>query len=146
MPTLLHVAQNYWWKRRTMADLHDDVTYEGWGKSLAAGHRECMGNSKRMFRRSISLLLGKTDRLHALMFATQRVGVFISESDWYCHTVSGVNWLESRQWFGWWCLPLYFFWKMAKTCVLKLLVSHFYILCACIIFLFCAMGRVGRRE
>ena len=64
-----------------MADLHDDVTYEGWGKSLAAGHRECMGNSKRVLRRFISLLRGKTDRLHVLIFATQRVGVFISESD-----------------------------------------------------------------
>ena len=61
-----------------MADLHDDVTYEGWGKSSAAGH---MGNSKRVLRRSISLLRGKTDRLHVLIFATQRVGVFISESD-----------------------------------------------------------------
>ena len=66
---------------RAMADLHDDVTYEGWGKSSAAGHRECMGNSKRVLRRSISLLRGKTDHLHALIFATQRVGVFISESD-----------------------------------------------------------------
>ena len=65
----------------SMADLHDDVTYEGWGKSSAAGHRECMGNSKRVLRRSISLLRGKTVRLHALIFATQRVGVFISESD-----------------------------------------------------------------
>ena len=64
-----------------MADLHDDVTYEGWGKSSAAGHRECMGNSECVLRRSISLLRGKTDRLHALIFATQRVGVFISESD-----------------------------------------------------------------
>ena len=64
-----------------MADLHDDVTYDGWGKSSAAGHRECMGNSERVLRRSVSLLLGKADRLHALIFATQRVGVFISESD-----------------------------------------------------------------
>ena len=64
-----------------MANLHDDVTYEGWGKSLAAGHRECMGNSKRVLRSSISLLRGKTDCLHALIFATQRVDVFISESD-----------------------------------------------------------------
>ena len=24
-----------------MADLHNDVTYEGWGKTSAAGHREC---------------------------------------------------------------------------------------------------------
>ena len=44
-----------------MADLHDDVMYESWGKSSAAGHRECMGNSKRVLRRSVSLLLGKTD-------------------------------------------------------------------------------------
>ena len=66
---------------RAMADLHDDVTYEGWGKSSAAGHRECMGNSKRVLRRSISLLRGKTDRLHALIFATQRVGVFIDNRD-----------------------------------------------------------------
>ena len=64
-----------------MADLHDDITYKGWGKSSAAGHRICMGNSKCVLRRSISLLRGKTDRLHALIFATQRVGVFISESD-----------------------------------------------------------------
>ena len=39
-----------------MADLHNDVTYEGWGKTSAAGHRECMGNSKRVLRRSFSLL------------------------------------------------------------------------------------------
>ena len=64
-----------------MADLHDDVTYEGWGKSSAAGHRECMGNSKRVLIRSISLLHRKTDRLHALILATQRVGIFIGESD-----------------------------------------------------------------
>ena len=64
-----------------MADLHDDVTNKGWSKSSAAGHRECMGNSKRVLRRSISLLHRKTDRLHALIFATQRIGVFISESD-----------------------------------------------------------------
>ena len=65
-----------------MADLHDDVTYEGWawGKSSAAGRRECVWNSKRVLRRSVSLLLGKTDRLHALIFDTQRVDVFISES------------------------------------------------------------------
>ena len=68
-------------RRGRPADLHDDVTYQGWGKSSAAGHRECMGNSKRVLRRSVSLLLGKTDRLHALIFATKRVGVFISESD-----------------------------------------------------------------
>ena len=68
-------------KNLVMADLHNDVTYEGWGKTSAAGHRECMGNSKRVLRRSISLLRGKSDRLHALIFATQRVGVFISESN-----------------------------------------------------------------
>ena len=28
----------------TMADLHNDVTYEGWGKNPAEPHRECMGN------------------------------------------------------------------------------------------------------
>ena len=61
-----------------MADLHVDVTYKGWGKSSAAGHRECMGNSKRVLRRSISSLRRKTDRLHVLIVATQRVGVFIS--------------------------------------------------------------------
>ena len=61
--------------------MHDDVMYEGWGKSSAAGHRECMGNSKRVLRRSVSMLLRKTDRLHALILATQRVGAFISESD-----------------------------------------------------------------
>ena len=72
-----------------MADLHDDVTYEGWGKTSAAGHRECMGNSKRVSRRSICLPRGKTDHLNALIFATQRVGVFISESDG-CITVRRV--------------------------------------------------------
>lgn len=36
------------------------------------------GNSKRMLR---SLLRGKTDRLHALIIATRRGGVLISESD-----------------------------------------------------------------
>ena len=67
----------------TMSNLHDDVTYKGWGKSSAAGHRECTGNSKCVLRRSVSLLRGKTDRLHVLIFATQRVGVhvFMSESD-----------------------------------------------------------------
>ena len=62
-----------------MANLHDDVTYKGWGKSLAAGHRECMGNSKRILRRSISLLRGKNDRLHALIFATQLVYSYASQ-------------------------------------------------------------------
>ena len=64
-----------------MDDLHDDVTYEDWDKSLVAGHKECMGNSKCVLRRPFSLLCGKTDRLQALLFATQRVSVFISESD-----------------------------------------------------------------
>ena len=32
-----------------VADLHDDVTYEGW--VLA---RECMGNSKRVLRRCVA--------------------------------------------------------------------------------------------
>ena len=35
------------------AVLHDDIMYEGWGKTLAAGHR------------IISLLHGKANRLHA---------------------------------------------------------------------------------
>ena len=64
-----------------MADLHNDVTYEGWGKTSAAGHRECMGNSKRVLKRSFSLQHGRTDRLHALRIATQRGGVFISEAN-----------------------------------------------------------------
>ena len=64
------------------------------GKSLAAGHRERMGNSKRVLRRSVSLLLGKTDHLHALIFATQIVSVFISESDgciaiWWVELLTG---------------------------------------------------------
>ena len=40
-----------------------------------------MGNSKRMLRRTVSSLRGKTNRLHALIVATRRGGVFISESD-----------------------------------------------------------------
>ena len=36
-------------------------------------------------------------------------------------------WLERRRWFSWWCLPLYFFWKTAKTCVLKLFVNHLFV-------------------
>ena len=59
-----------------MADLH-----KGWGKTSAAGHGECMGNSKCVLKRSISLQHGKTDRLHALIIATQRAGVFISEAN-----------------------------------------------------------------
>ena len=59
-----------------MADLH-----KGWGKTSAADHRECMGNSKCVLKRSISLQQGKTDCLHALIIATQRSGVFISEAN-----------------------------------------------------------------
>ena len=74
-----------------MADLHDDVTYEGptWGKSSAAGRTECVRNSKRVLRRSVSLLPGKTDRLHdhALIFDTQRVDVFISDESVGCIAV-----------------------------------------------------------
>ena len=40
-----------------------------------------MGNSKRVLKRSISLQHGRTDRLHALIIATQRDGVFISETN-----------------------------------------------------------------
>ena len=64
-----------------MADLHNDVTYEGWGKTSAAGHRECMENSKRMLKRYFSLQPGRTDHLYALRIATQRGGVFISEAN-----------------------------------------------------------------
>ena len=64
-----------------MADLHNDVTYKGWGKTSAAGHKECMGNSKHMLKRSISLQHGRTNRLHALRIATQRGGVFMSEAN-----------------------------------------------------------------
>ena len=53
-----------------MANLHNDVTYEGWGKTSAAGHRECMEISKSMLERFISLLHGKTDHLHAPIMAT----------------------------------------------------------------------------
>ena len=43
------------------ADLYDDVTYEGWGKSSAAGHRECTGNSKRVLRRSVMQFATRKD-------------------------------------------------------------------------------------
>ena len=91
----------------------DDVTYEGWSKGSAAGHRGCMGNSKYILRRSICLLCGKTDRLHVLMAATRRGGIFISKSigciaircvasiDWKAADVSvdvsGVLFLEKGQ-------------------------------------------------
>ena len=57
-----------------------------WLETLGlAGHRECMGNSKRVLRRSISWLRGKTNCLHALIIAARRIGVFISEFRWpYC--------------------------------------------------------------
>ena len=64
-----------------MANLHNDVMYEGWGKTSAAGHRECMGNSKRVLKRSISLQHGRTDCLHVLRIAAQRGGVFMSEAN-----------------------------------------------------------------
>ena len=72
-----------------MADLHNDVTYEGWGKSSAAGYRECMGNSKRVLKRSISLQHGRTNRHHALRIATQRGGVFISEANGQANVTIG---------------------------------------------------------
>ena len=50
--------------------MHNDVTYDGWGKTSAACHRECMGNCKHVLKRS------KTDRLHVLLIA-----IFISESN-----------------------------------------------------------------
>ena len=64
------LMQKTWISISSMADLHNDVTYEGWGKTSAAGHRECMENSKSVLERFISLLHGKTDRLHALVMAT----------------------------------------------------------------------------
>ena len=67
--------------KKIMADLHNDITYEGWGKTSAAGHTECMRNSKRVLKRSISLQHGRTDRLHALIISTPRGGVFISETN-----------------------------------------------------------------
>ena len=63
----------------SMADLLNDVTYKGWDKTSAAGHRECMGNSKRVLKRSISLQHGRTNRLHALRIATH--GDFMSEAN-----------------------------------------------------------------
>ena len=41
MNTLYGVCMHQ--KHTTMADLHNDVTYEGWGKTSMACHRECMG-------------------------------------------------------------------------------------------------------
>ena len=59
-----------------------DLLCMGIRESFRVGFNyKCMGNSKRVLIRFVSLLLRKTDRLHALIFATQRVGVFISESD-----------------------------------------------------------------
>ena len=55
-----------------MANLCNDVMYDGWGKPLAAGHRECMGTSKHVEKIHLFLL----DRSPPC--ATQRVGVFIS--------------------------------------------------------------------
>ena len=49
-----------------MADLHNDVTYEGWGKNPAEPHRECMGNSQLVSQRWARLLSGKTDLFHSL--------------------------------------------------------------------------------
>jgi len=44
-------------------------------------NRECMGNSKRVLKRSISLQHERTDHLHALRIASQRGGVFMSEAN-----------------------------------------------------------------
>ena len=67
-----------------MADLHNDVMYEGWtGKTSAAGHRACMGNSKHVLKsqKIHPFATRKIDRLHALRIATQRGGVIISEAN-----------------------------------------------------------------
>ena len=52
-----------------------------WVKVRQLAIENVWGIPKRVLKRSISLLRGKTDRLRALIYATQRVGVFISESD-----------------------------------------------------------------
>ena len=54
------------------------------GRGVKVRQLAIEGNSKRVLRRSItgiSLLCGKTDRLHALIVTTRRGGVFISGSD-----------------------------------------------------------------
>ena len=79
MPSVIAVRVLGWWGvaptsitlRNAIADLHNDVTYEGWGKTSAAGHIECMENSKCILERSISLLHEKkSDRLHVLIIVT----------------------------------------------------------------------------
>ena len=75
-----------------------------WGKTLAAGRRECMGNSKRVLKRSIGLQHVRKDRsspYHALRIATQRGGVFISEANGHIGVwcVALLNCLEAAD--GW---------------------------------------------
>ena len=76
-----------------LAYAHVEITYEGWRMARAwPAHRPWghgvqvrqlaienvyLGIGKRVLRRSISLLCGKTNRLHALIFATQRIGVAV---------------------------------------------------------------------
>ena len=82
----------------------------------------CMRDYKHVLRRSsVNLLGGKTNCLHVLVIDTWRSGIFVIESN-------GVNWLESCQWFSWWCLPLHCFWKTARTSVMPLFVSHVFAL------------------
>ena len=55
-----------------------------------------MGNSKRVLKRPISLLHGKTDCLHVLLTATQKGGVFIRPMAVLTYgQVCGVNCLEA---------------------------------------------------
>ena len=67
--------------RTPIPNLHNDVTYKSWSKTSAGGHREYIGYSKCVFRKSTSLLCRKMDCLCELVIATWRVGVFISVSD-----------------------------------------------------------------
>ena len=80
-----------------------------------------------MLRRSISSLRGKSDRLHALIVATRRGGVFISESDGCIavRCVALIDWKAADVSAD--MSPVCYFWKTAKTSVLKLFVSHLFV-------------------
>ena len=38
-----HIRMGCRMSKYSMADLHNDVKYEGWGKTLMVCHRECIG-------------------------------------------------------------------------------------------------------
>ena len=63
-----------------MADLHNDVTYQGWDKTSVASHRK-IPNVSYACKKKQQKTNRKTDCLHVLIIATQRGGVFISESN-----------------------------------------------------------------